>query len=101
MKVDCHGTGTQIETLPVGKGSLFAKLVSELKLLVDGATFKNIIVSIVTGLNLFWIIRGFLQILARVRPEDSVIAEQYETIKKKRSHYLRKLCKIPFNLAPK
>lgn len=81
MRTDGHGTGIQIETLPVGKGSLFAKLAHELKLLVDGATFKNILVSIVKGINLFWIMQGFLHIMARVRPEDSAIAEQYERIR--------------------
>ena len=77
MKVHGHGDSIQIVTLPVGKGSLFAKLAHELKLLVEGASVKNIVVSIVKGLNLYMVLRGFLHILARVRPEDSAIAEQY------------------------
>jgi len=49
-----------IESLPVNKGSLFAKLAQELKLLVDVQTFKKIVGSIFKGLNLFRIMQGFL-----------------------------------------
>lgn len=91
-----------IESLPVNKGSLFAKLAHELKLLVDTQTFKKILSSIVRGLNLFRIMQGFLQIVARVRPEDNAIAEEYEKIRRRtyKAHYLKRLCKIPFNLFP-
>ena len=40
--------------------------------------------------------------MARVRPEDNAIAEEYEKIRKRtyKAHYLKRLCKIPFNLFP-
>jgi len=42
-----------IESLPQNAGSFFANLASELKLLVDISTFKNIIWSILKGNDLF------------------------------------------------
>ena len=74
MHIDSQATAIRIETLPVSKGTLFARLGHELKLLVDVTTFKNILSSIVKGYSLFRIMRGFLHILARVRPEDTAIA---------------------------
>ena len=56
--------------LPFATGAFFSFLAHELKLLVDVKTFKNIVYSVLTGRNLFAIMRGFLHILARVKPED-------------------------------
>ena len=63
MRVDSSAGANgviMIESLPVNKGSLFAKLAHELKLLIDTQTFKKILSSIVRGLNLFRIMQGFL-----------------------------------------
>ena len=100
MKVDNEGRSIKIESLPQNTGAFFANLVSELKLLVDMSTFKNVVWSVLTGGNLFQIMNSFLHILARVKPEDSALVKNYESNRKKKSkaHFLRKLCRIPFNL---
>ena len=70
MNIENNGKGIQIITLPIDKGSIFANLLSELKLLVQTGTFVSIFKSVLSGRNLFHIMRGFLHTLSRVQPED-------------------------------
>ena len=70
IDMEASGKGIRIVTLPLGLGPIFENLFSKLKLLVDKNTFTNIFKSIVSGKNLFGIMRKFLQILSSVKPED-------------------------------
>lgn len=72
MNVENNGKGIQIVNLPFNKGSIFANLLSELKLLVQTNTFVNIFKCVLSGRNLFHIMRGFLHTLSRVPTEDEV-----------------------------
>ena len=102
MDIASSAKGISIVGLPLAKGSVFTNLVNELKLLIDVKTFNNIAYSVVTGRNLFPIMRGFLHILARVKPEDSELVKVYQEKRGRKSeaHFLRQLMKISFNLYP-
>ena len=70
IDMDASSKGIRIVTLPLGVGPIFENLFSKLKMLVDKNTFSNIFISVITGKNLFGIMRKFLQILSSVKPED-------------------------------
>ena len=102
MNIENNGKGIKIVSLPLDKGPIFANLISELKLLVEAQTFVNIFKSVVSGRNLFHIMRGFLHILSRVQSEDAQ-HEVYEanTLRSSEAHFLKQLYKISFNLYPR
>jgi len=96
MDIASNAKEIRIISAPLARGALFANLVSELKLLIDLNTFKNIAYSVVAGRNLFPIMRSFLHILARVKPEDSELVKDYEENRgvKSEAHFLKQLMKI-------
>ncbi len=98
IRIDIASNTNEIRIMsaPLPKGAIFANLVSELKLLIDVNTFKNIGFSVVAGRNLFPIMRSFLHILARVKPEDSELVKDYEENRggKSETHFLKQLIKI-------
>jgi phosphatidylinositol N-acetylglucosaminyltransferase subunit Q len=71
MKVSPENGRILIEALPVNKGAIFKDLVTELKLLFDKKFLVQIISAILRGENLFHMMRGFLNILARVKSLDN------------------------------
>ena len=92
------GKGIQIVSLPFNKGSIFTNLLSELKLLVQTATFKNIFKCVLSGRNLFHIMRGFLHTLSRVPPEDEVQEANHSNTSE--SHFLKQLYRVSCNNYP-
>ena len=85
--------------MPLAKGSIFANLVSELKLLVQTNTFVNIFKCVLSGRNLFYIMRGFLHTLSRVPPEDEV--QEANHSKYSEGHFLKELYRVSCNSYPK
>ena len=101
MQVLAKGGGINIVSLPFEKGSIFENLVTEMKLLVDGETFVNIFKSVITGRFLLPFMRGFLQTLGRVKPNESLIKEATQNRSfQKKVHFMTELHKISFNWFP-
>ena len=101
MQVLAKGGGINIVSLPFEKGSIFENLGTEMKLLVDGETFVNIFKSVITGRFLLPFMRGFLQTLGRVKPNESLIKEATQNRSfQKKVHFMTELYKISFNWFP-
>ena len=96
------GGGINIVSLPFEIGSIFENLVSEMKLLVDGETFVNIFKSVITGRFLLPFMRGFLQTLGRVKPNDQTLVKESTQNRgfQKEVHFMTELHKISFNWFP-
>ena len=98
MNIENNGKGIQIVSLPFDKGSIFANLLHELKLIVQKNTFVNIFKCVLSGRNLFHIMRGFLHTISRVPPEDEVQEANHSNTSE--AHFLKQLYCVSCNLYP-
>lgn len=60
----------QIKNLAVNRAAIFQNLIAELKMLFDTKFAIQITLAVLKGENLFHMMRGFLNILARVKTEE-------------------------------
>jgi hypothetical protein len=71
VKVEVTKVGrVQIKKQALNRGSIFDNLISELKMLFDKKFAIQITLAVLKGENLFHMMRGFLNILARVKSEE-------------------------------
>lgn len=60
----------QIKKLAVNRAAIFYNLIAELKMLFDTKFAIQITLAVLKGENLFHMMRGFLNILARVKTDE-------------------------------
>jgi hypothetical protein len=65
-----RGGRIQIESQAIDRSAIFTNLVNELKLLFDKKNLVQILMAVLKGENLIHQMKGFLNILARVKEDD-------------------------------
>ena len=57
-------------TVPLNKGSIFSNLSNQLKQIVEKKVFMRVVWSVLSGTNLYPVMREILYILARDKHDD-------------------------------